>query len=112
MNPPFNRLKKDHPLEAYSAAELGREFEGLTGKKADAVLGLVEKEASEENVRSLLHLAIEQANSLAPKPGTSASSTVTAPAPVQASIDNSANDVSFYILRVVFPSVLLFFSNW
>ena len=54
VNSPFNRLKKDHPLEAYSAAELGREFEGLTGKKAYTVLGLVEKEASEENVRSLL----------------------------------------------------------
>lgn len=64
----FNRLKKEHPLEAYSIQELTAEFEKLTGESVRNILVLAGKDETLENMRLLLHYAIGHANTVgAPK---------------------------------------------
>jgi hypothetical protein len=56
------RLKKDHPLGAYSVEEVEREFLSLTGEASKDVLALAGKEGCKKWVCVLLHLAILHAN--------------------------------------------------
>ncbi|KAJ8300066.1 hypothetical protein KUTeg_021585 [Tegillarca granosa] len=58
----FNRLKRDHPLEAYSLPELRLEFEKLTGESVKDVVALIGKDESTETLRYLVHHAIGHAN--------------------------------------------------
>ena len=60
------RLKKEYPLDDYSITELRMEFEKLTGESAKDIVALAGKEEDLEGhvIRSLVHFAIEHANSV------------------------------------------------
>ncbi|KAJ8309742.1 hypothetical protein KUTeg_011607 [Tegillarca granosa] len=58
----FSRLKKDNPLEAYTQAELGSEFQKLTGESVKDVLLLAGLEDNLDNVKILMHFSIAHAN--------------------------------------------------
>ncbi|KAJ8315852.1 hypothetical protein KUTeg_008002, partial [Tegillarca granosa] len=55
-------IKKDHPLEAYTQAEPGSEFQKLTGESVKDVLLLAGLEDNLDNVRVLMHFSIAHAN--------------------------------------------------
>ena len=58
--PPFARLKKDHPLEKYKLEELIQEFRKLSGEELPNVLNLAGLPVNLENAIQAVHLAIIQ----------------------------------------------------